>query len=117
MRCLKCGEKIPSGHFFCENCESGMENYPVKPGTPIQLPPRAPKPASNKKKARGKKPLPPEIMVVRQRRSLIALTLAFAVTFIAFLLSAGLALHLMEERDQVDAPASYVNVSRETFNI
>lgn len=114
MRCLKCGEKIPAGQFFCDSCGEAMENYPVKPGTPIQLPPRAPKPAPNKKKGRSKKALAPEILVVRQRRSLIAVTLALAVTFLAFVFAAVLALQLLEQREQADPPTTYVYVSRET---
>lgn len=114
MRCLKCGEKIPSGQFFCEECGDAMENYPVNPGTPIQLPPRAPKPAPAKK-GRAKKALPPEVLVVRQRRSLGLLLLALVMALTAFAATAVLALHLLEEREQSAPPSAYVNVSRETF--
>lgn len=117
MRCLKCGEKIPAGQYFCEPCGENMENYPVKPGTPVQLPPRAPKPAPAKKRGRVKKPVAPEVLVVRQRKSLVALTIAFIVTLLAFIFSAGLALQLLEQRDQQGAPTSFVDVSRETSNI
>ncbi len=116
MRCLKCGERIPSGQFFCEPCGEAMEKYPVKPGTPIKLPPRTPKPAPVKK-GHSKKPLAPEVLVVRQRRSLIVLILALTVTLMAFAMTALLALQLLEEREQTGTPSSFVDVSRETSKI
>lgn len=116
MRCLKCGERIPSGQFFCAPCGEAMEEYPVKPGTPVKLPPRAPKPAPVKK-GRAKKTPTPEVQVARQRRSITILTLALAVTLVAFAMTALLALQLLEEREQTGESTSFVDVSRETSEI
>lgn len=44
-----------------------MENYPVKPGTPINLPSRQPLPAGSKQRHK-RKALPPEEQVVCLRR-------------------------------------------------
>ena len=41
MACLKCGKETGENQVFCSECKQIMEQYPVKPGTPIQLPKRA----------------------------------------------------------------------------
>ena len=40
MSCMRCGKEIDEGQVFCVECLTDMERHPVKPGTPIQLPPR-----------------------------------------------------------------------------
>lgn len=40
MNCLRCGKELESEHNFCDECVAEMEQHPVKPGTPIQLPNR-----------------------------------------------------------------------------
>lgn len=39
MACLKCGAETAEGASFCANCMEDMEKYPVKPNTPVLLPP------------------------------------------------------------------------------
>lgn len=41
MECLKCGKQTESDCCFCKECMAEMEKYPVKPGTPVQLPQRS----------------------------------------------------------------------------
>lgn len=38
MYCLKCGNETLEEKIFCEECLQVAQIYPVKPGTPIQLP-------------------------------------------------------------------------------
>ena len=38
MNCMKCGREITLGQVFCKDCLVDMENFPIKPGTPVQLP-------------------------------------------------------------------------------
>ena len=38
MQCMKCGREIQAGDVFCPECLSEMEQYPVKPGTPVHIP-------------------------------------------------------------------------------
>ena len=40
MACIKCGKDVANGGEFCEECLVEMEQYPVKPGTPVILPKR-----------------------------------------------------------------------------
>ena len=59
MRCLKCGRELKESQVFCDICREDMANYPVKPGTPIQLPPRNDS-IPRKKPVKKKKYLKPE---------------------------------------------------------
>lgn len=54
MTCMKCGSEIESESSFCPKCLEEMKKYPVKPGTPIQLPTRSG--AAAKKNANPKRP-------------------------------------------------------------
>lgn len=38
MNCMRCGRIIALGQAFCKDCLTDMEQHPVKPGTPIQIP-------------------------------------------------------------------------------
>ena len=38
MNCLKCGRDIEEGQLFCNSCLEGMQKYPVKANTAVQLP-------------------------------------------------------------------------------
>lgn len=53
MYCLKCGKETREERVFCDHCVEVMEQYPIKPGTPVQLPHReataAPKKSSRRK--------------------------------------------------------------------
>lgn len=54
MGCLCCGRSVTEGHAFCDVCHARMEQYPVKPGTPIHLPHRS-APVAVKKRLRRKR--------------------------------------------------------------
>ena len=38
MSCMRCGKETKEDQAFCDECLEEMERYPIKPGTPIQLP-------------------------------------------------------------------------------
>lgn len=38
MACLKCGKV--TNDVFCESCKTEMDQYPVNPGTPVNVPDR-----------------------------------------------------------------------------
>ncbi len=56
---MKCGREIENG-VFCTTCINQMTRYPVKPGTVVQIPYRAPETASKKNAVRKKMPTPEE---------------------------------------------------------
>lgn len=66
MFCMKCGKEIPDEHVFCPDCLADMDQYPVKPGTPVQLPSR-PVQAAPKRVSR-KKEVPAEILLKRRKK-------------------------------------------------
>lgn len=81
MNCMKCGREVPETQVFCPECLADMDRYPVKPGTPIQLPSRPAQ--SAQKTSHRKKEVVPEKKLRRQRR---------AIWFLSFLLTASLSL-------------------------
>ena len=64
--CMKCGREIENG-VFCTVCISKMTRYPVKPGTVVQIPYRAPETALKKNTVR-KKSLTPEEQNIKLKK-------------------------------------------------
>lgn len=114
LRCIKCGRELKKNQVFCDDCQAGMLDYPVKPGTPIQLPKRAAPVTSKRKPTRAKKQLSPEEKVVRLRSSVRLLTLGLIAAVVAFALASLLLLHLLNQRDgQYDIGQNYSTVSQD----
>ena len=40
MFCLRCGCETEDPQVFCKRCLATMQDYPIKPGTAVQLPDR-----------------------------------------------------------------------------
>ena len=120
MNCLKCGRTLKDQLVFCPDCQADMENYPVKPGTPIQLPTQPKLSPAKKKPARRKKMLKPEERLPRMRSAIRWLIFALVVSLLAFILTAGMVLILLDQRDESDPPTEpsavvwQTDVSRET---
>ena len=100
MKCTKCGRDTDENAVFCQRCLLDMANHPVKPGTVIQLPQR--KPTAPKKSASRKKQLPPEELVIRQKRTIRWLWLALISTVLLLGLSVALLLHLNQEQPSAE---------------
>ncbi len=87
MGCIRCGKKTTDKNVFCQECLQSMEQYPVKPGTPIQIPvhpvPQEPGRVPRKKK---------EIPLDEQLSFFKKLALRLAIAVLALLLSLGLSL-------------------------
>lgn len=85
MYCLRCGKEATEKQVFCDSCLLIMDAYPVKPGTPVQLPARK-KPAELKKQASRKKVLPQSEQLSRAKtlnRWLIVLIVLLSVALCA----------------------------------
>ena len=55
MGCLRCGKETEGSAVFCNECKNGMDDYPIKPGTVVVIPERAPvQLEKNKRKAKKK---------------------------------------------------------------
>ena len=120
MNCLKCGRTLKDQLVFCPDCQADMEKYPVKPGTPIQLPTQPKLVPAKKKPSRRKKVLKPEERLPRMRSAIRWLIFALVVSLLAFVLTAAMVLMLLDQRDGSDQPSEpsvaawQADVSRET---
>lgn len=83
MQCMKCGRDVESGEIFCAECRKVMEQYPVKPGTVVQLPHR-PETATQKKQTPWRRnALPLEEQVMLLKRMTRGMAVALVVTILA----------------------------------
>ena len=96
MPCIKCGRKLEEGQVFCSGCLENMANYPVKPGTPVYLPPQTP--VQPVKTRRKKRELKPEEQIRQLKSAKRLLILVLAVLLVAFALLCTLLLFLLENR-------------------
>ena len=89
MYCMKCGQEIMGSQVFCNDCLAAMKQFPVAPGTPVQLPNR-PAAWAAKKAAPKKKALSPEEQVRRLQKLLkwLCLTVAALILALVFTVSA-----------------------------
>lgn len=98
MLCIKCGRKLEDGQVFCDLCLSDMAEHPVKPGTPVQLPPPQ---AEIPVKPRKKIPVvfqKPELEINRLRSSVRWLTFILIVLLLAFAFSCVVLIALLKQR-------------------
>ena len=99
MNCLKCGKETQNNQVFCSACLLDMEKHPVKPGTAIQLPLRAPKAPAKKAPHRQK----PEEQVRRLRGLVRWLAAAVAVLSVALCVTAAMLVRTLISRNETRA--------------
>lgn len=114
VSCIKCGRDLRDEQVFCRECQDNMEHYPVKPGTPVQLPARTPQPNTKAKPIRIKKTLPVEVRLRKQRVTIRLLILALVAVLLAFMATAVLSLHLLDQRDRQSQAGQNYTVSSES---
>lgn len=96
MNCLKCGKETCNGQVFCPDCQQIMQQYPVKPGTAIHLPPR--NYTSSDKRQHEKNRTPSQEDAVTQLRGMIHwLTAAIALLSVLLLLTASMLIHTLSK--------------------
>ena len=98
MHCMKCGRESKDKGVFCADCLAVMARFPVKPDTALYIP-KKPVVAVTKKKVSRKRELEPEELMARMRHTIRWMCIALAVIFLAFALTAGMLLELLNERD------------------
>ena len=87
MLCMRCGRELKEdGQVFCPDCQDVMRQCPVAPGTPIQIPQRAPSALQKKRAARKKKELKPEEQIAKLRASNRLLGFTLFLTVLSFAL-------------------------------
>lgn len=97
MNCLKCGRETESEHVFCTACLEVMGAYPVKPGTPVQLPKRAIVPEQPKKKLHRRRNLPPEEQVTHLRGAVRWLLATVALLAVALSIVAAMLIYELSQ--------------------
>lgn len=102
LYCMKCGTDTKSEQVFCDTCLAGMKQFPVKPGTPVQLPTR-PAIAPKKNSAR-KKQITPEEQVLRLRGIIRRLAVGLVAVLLALGFSVSLLLHTLQQQAEDPEP-------------
>ena len=97
MNCIKCGRDITDNNVFCQECLAQMAEYPVKPGTPVVIPNHNPIRRAPARKPRAPEP---EDVICRQRKIIRLLSIGAAVLFIAWALTAAMAVRLLMDEDR-----------------
>ncbi len=100
MYCLKCGTEIEGQQVFCSGCLEIMDRYPIKPGTPIQLPKKTAIIAP-KKQSRRSSPAPED-----QVRRLKVVIKVLLVILLAVCLGASYFVYQYFQPDPVDEEPS-----------
>ena len=108
MQCIKCGRETAEKAVFCEECLSGMEKHPVKPGTPVVIPKRPKKAPSAPV---SKKERPEELIGKLQKQLWLLLWLCLALV-LALSVSIGVIVYHFTSTDH-NAPAIGQNYSTE----
>ncbi len=99
MNCMKCGQEIPNDQVFCEECLLDMEKHPVKPDTPVLLPPRALDPNTKRPPVHHhhRRLRKPEDTISRLRSWVILLGVLTVALALAFAMAVTLVLRLMDQ--------------------
>lgn len=92
MHCLKCGKETKDDQVFCEGCLASMEQYPVKPGTPVQMPHTEQRQVSKKQTSR-RPALSQEEQIVFLKILVRRLLLVTGALLVLLALTVGMLLH------------------------
>ena len=107
MNCIKCGRETEEKSVFCPECLAGMDQNPVKPGTPVVIPKRPKKnstPAVKKER--------PEDQIPRLQKQIRILTGICLTMVLALGVSIGVIVYHFSSTDH-NAPAIGQNYSTE----
>lgn len=100
MNCMKCGREIALGQAFCKDCLEDMSHYPVKPGTPVQIPNHPPVQPFRRTTA-IKKARKPEEQIIHLRKVILWQTAAIMVLLVLFV---GLGIYTVKKLYPVVQP-------------
>ena len=97
VACMKCGQETENQQYFCQRCHDVMQQYPVKPNTPIHLPKR---PVSVEPPKRRRRRLFPEETIEHLRAAVRWETATIVVLLVALcIVSTLLAWEWLQPRD------------------
>ena len=101
MSCLRCGRETDENQVFCKLCLEDMEKHPVKPGTSVQLPSRSALDTVRKPRV---KPPTLEEEYSKLLHTVRILLLVLAALLMAFSISAGLLINLVNQKNEDTLP-------------
>ena len=114
LNCMKCGREISLGQVFCKDCLADMEQYPIKPGTPVQLPVQ-PETVTPRRNTTTRKTRKPEEQIALLRKLVLSLGLALLVVVLAFAITVSVLLHRIEQSKDSTLPGqNYSTVENDT---
>ena len=99
MECMKCGKETEAAQVFCPECLEQMANYPVNPGTPVQLPTR---PASTEKQASRKRERTAEQTITDLQKLIRWLTATIAILSLLLCATAAFLIHTLDKQASAD---------------
>lgn len=91
MNCMKCGREIALGQAFCKECLEDMQQYPVRPDTPVQIP-APPSVNPNRRNTHIRKAKKPEEQLARLRR-FVRFQTVILIFMVLFMIAAGIYLY------------------------
>ena len=108
MNCMKCGKEVSEGQAFCQECLKVMEQYPVRSGAYVRIPPR--KDYEDPKQPRRKKELTQEEQIARLQNKVHWLSIAVVTLLAASILMGMFILKdlLLPEEPAVAMSRNYV---------
>ncbi len=113
MQCLKCGRETQDSHVFCDECLAQMEKHPVKPGTPVSIYKRQPKPVSNPvKKQKHAEELLPKLR--KENRHLMVSVIVLSIFLV--LAVGGLAFKVYQDYCSLPLGQNYNTVTATTID-
>ena len=86
MNCMKCGRETVLGQVFCKECLDRMEQYPIKPDTPVLLPSRTVA-AGPRRTSQSRKIRKPEEKIARMRTVILIQTMVLVVMLAVFIIT------------------------------
>ena len=96
MNCIKCGKDTTEKNVFCQECLGQMDNYPVKPGTPVMIPQHDTVRRPPVRKIRAPEP---EDVIRRQKKIIRLLSMGVAVLLIAWAVTTAVVIRMLMEED------------------
>lgn len=103
MNCMKCGREIALGQVFCKDCLTDMANYPIKPGTPVQLP-TPPSAVQPRRERAARKPKKPEEQISILKKYVIGLSAVLLAVTLGFSVAVAILSHKLEEAQTNSLP-------------
>lgn len=103
MNCMKCGREIALGQVFCKECLADMAQYPIKPGTPVQLPTQ-PAVTLPRRERSTRKPKKPEEQISILKKYVIVLSAALLAVTLGFSVAVAILTHKLEEASKDTLP-------------